>query len=258
MLNKPESKVQISEKLYNTKEAAALLRVSQASIRRWSDAGLLPARRIGGRHERRFTEADLVRFLGTTEFVAAARAETLQTSVNVGGVPVPLHTHLATFYNSEPGRLRLTVPFFAEGLRVGQPCFLVASGEVLERYIEALGMQPGIDIDAALRDGRLVTADGPGSDVEAALRFWEQCCWRAVGSGPTVLRITGEMASARKGFSSDADMMSFEVAFNMLARRFPMVALCQYDVRQFDGETVFQAMRAHPDLYSLHLGSFLS
>jgi MEDS: MEthanogen/methylotroph, DcmR Sensory domain len=52
--------------------------------------------------------------------------------------------------------------------------------------------------------------------------------------------------------------MRFEVAFNMLARRFPMVALCQYDVREFNGEVVFQAMRAHPDLYSLHLGSFLS
>jgi excisionase family DNA binding protein len=258
MISGRGSKVQISDKLYNTKEAAAFLRVSEASIRRWSDAGLLPARRIGGRRERRFSESDLVSFLGTSDIVAAARAESLQTTVNVGGVPLSMHTHLATFYDSDAGRLRLTAPFFAEGLRAGQPCFLVASGDVLDSYFEALGREHGVDIEAALHEGRLVTAPGPGADVDAALSFWEQCCWRAVGRGPTVIRITGEMASARKGFASDADMMRFEVAFNVLARRFPMVALCQYDVRQFDGETVFQAMRAHPDLYSLHLGSFLS
>ena len=247
-----------SEKLLNTKEAATLLRVSQASIRRWSDAGLLPVRRIGGRRERRFTEADLVSFLGTTEFVSASRQESLQTSVNVGGVPVPLHTHLATFYDNDAGRLRLTVPFFAEGLRTRQPCFLVASGDVLDAYFEALGKEDGVDINAALEQGQLVTAAGPGANVDAALSFWEQCCWKAVGNGPTVVRITGEMSCARKGFPSDADMMRFEVAFNLLARRFPMVALCQYDVREFDGEVVYQAMKAHPDLYSLHLGSFLT
>jgi excisionase family DNA binding protein len=247
----------VSDKLHNTREAAAILRVSQASIRRWADEGLLPVRRIGRRRERRFTEADLAGFLGTTEFVSASRTAALATSVNVGGVPVGLHSHLATLYDSDPGRLRLTVPFFAEGLRVGHPCFLVASGEVLEGYFEALGREPGVDVDAALRDRQLITAAGPGSNIQNALDFWEQCCWQAIGKGPTVLRIVGEMVCARQGFSSDADMVSFEVAFNMLARRFPMVALCQYDARAFDGETVFHAMKAHPDLYSLHLGSFL-
>ena len=47
-------------------------------------------------------------------------------------------------------------------------------------------------------------------------------------------------------------------AFNMLSHRFPIVTLCQYDVREFDGETIFQAIRVHPDLFGLHLGSFLN
>src|SRR3981081_4591407 len=99
-----------SESLLNTKEAAGFLRDSEASIRRWSDAGLLPARRIGRRRERRFTETDLTRFLGTAEVLSASRTMSVQTSLNVGGVALPLHTHLATLYNSDAGRLRLTVP----------------------------------------------------------------------------------------------------------------------------------------------------
>ena len=46
----------------STREAAELLGVSEASIRRWSDEGLLPVRRIGRRLERRFSEEDLRRF----------------------------------------------------------------------------------------------------------------------------------------------------------------------------------------------------
>ena len=250
--------MQISDKLYNTKEAAALLRVSQASLRRWSDAGLLPVRRIGGRHERRFTEADLVKFIGAAKVASATGANAVQTTVNVGGVPLPLHAHLATLYDSDAGRLRLTVPFFADGLRAGEQCYLAASGDVLDAYIDALGNEPGVDLDAAVQEGRFVSIAGPGSSVEGAVSFWEHAFWRAVAGGPAVLRVVGEMRCELHAFSSEAEMMRYEVAFNTLARRFPTVTLCQYDVREFSGETVFQAIKTHPDLYSLHLGSFLS
>jgi excisionase family DNA binding protein len=252
------SKVQTSIRLLNTKEAAGFLRVSEASIRRWGDAGLLPARRVGRRRERRFTETDLIAFLGIADTVPGARTPALQTTVNVGGVPVPLHGHLCTFYNSDSGRLRLTVPFFADGLRAGQPCFLAAAGEALDAHLEALRREPRVDIDAAIRAGQFVTVPGPGATVDESLGFWEQAWWRALASGPTILRVVGEMASERHGFSSDAEMLRYEVAFNTLARRFPTVTLCQYDVREFDGEVVFQAIKSHPDLLNLHLGSFLS
>jgi hypothetical protein len=53
-------------------------------------------------------------------------------------------------------------------------------------------------------------------------------------------------------------MMRYEVAYNLIARRFPVVTLCQYDVRAFDGEMVFQALRSHPDLYEMGIAAFLS
>lgn len=251
------SKVEESTKLLNTREAARFLRVSEASIRRWSDAGLLPARRIGGRRERRFREADLVAYLDASHPPAAGGQAPDRVEVNVGGVPLPLHSHLATFYNSDEGRLRLSIPFLAEGIRAGQPCFLAAAGSVLDAYVKALSGQ-GIDIDSAMRSAQLVTVEGPGTTVHGALDFWERHFWPALAGGRTLIRAVGEMSSERKVFSSDGEMMEYEVAFNVLARRFPTVTLCQYDVREFDGETIFQAIRAHPDLYNLHLGSFVN
>jgi hypothetical protein len=124
-------------------------------------------------------------------------------------------------------------------------------------YDQALRKE-GVDIDEAAQLGQYVTAAGPGLNTRGALDFWEQYFWPLLSTQRTPIRVVGEMSSERKLFSSDAEMMSYEVAFNVLAKRFPTVTLCQYDVREFDGDTIFQALRAHPDLYGLHLGSFLN
>jgi transcriptional repressor of dcmA and dcmR len=250
------SKVEESPKLLNTQEAARFLRVSEASIRRWSDAGHLPARRVGGRRERRFKEADLIAFLGAGS-ASPGHPGGAQTEVNVGGVQLQLHTHIATFYDSDPGRLRLSIPFLADGIRAGQPCFLAAADDVAAAYAEALRAEE-VDVDSAAKEGRFVTVGGPGATVQGALDFWEQQFWPARAAGQTVIRVVGEMSSERKLFVSDAEMMSYEVAFSTLSNRFPTETLCQYDVREFDGETIFQAIKVHPDLFGLHLGSFLN
>jgi excisionase family DNA binding protein len=246
----------MSERLLNTAEAARYLRVSQASVRRWSDSGLLRARRVGRRQERRFTEADLKRFLAPATSTPAPGSA--QTEVFVGGTSLGVHSHIATLYNSDQGRLRLTIPFFREGLKQGQPCFLAASGDIRDAYIAALGKEEGVDIEASIRDGTFVTADGPGASVEAALEFWERNMSRALGPGPTLIRVVGEMVSERTVFRSDAEMIRYEVAFNGIAKRFPSVTLCQYDVRAFPGEVLFDALRAHPDLYEVGIASFLN
>ena len=245
----------MSDKLLNTAEAATFLRVSQASVRRWSDGGLLQARRVGRRRERRFTERDLRSFMepaGSTPHVE------VPGDVFVGGTHVPVHGHLATFYSRDEGRLRLTIPFLLDGLRLGQPCFLAASDGVLEAYLAALRREPGLDVDAAVRTGALVAVNGPGATAEGAIEFWEDALSKALAGRPALIRIVGEMASERKLFSTDSEMMRYEVAFNLIAKRFPTVTLCQYDVREFDGETIYEVLRAHPDLYDLSVGSLLN
>jgi hypothetical protein len=248
----------MGDKLLNTAEAATFLRVSQASVRRWSDSGLLQVRRVGRRGERRFKEEDLVGFLSRGDSSSPARHTTGPDGVLIGGTYVPNHSHLATFYASDEARLRLTIPFFREGLIAGQPCFLIAEGQVLDAYLEALRRQDEVDVDAAIRDHQFVTAPGIGRTAEGALHFWEELLTRAMVAGPTLLRVVGEMSSVRKGFASDAHMIDFEVGFNTISKRLPTVALCQYDVREFSGETIFQAMRAHPDLYPLGIAAFLN
>lgn len=251
------SKVLESTSLLNTRETAHFLRVSEASIRRWSDSGLLPAQRVGRRRERRFAQSDLVKFLGKPSGDSQP-AVTETSTVNVGGASVPLRAHLAPIYSTDLGGLRLSVPFLADGLRAGQPCFLNATGPVVERYATALAQDHGIDIAAAADNGQLVLRDGPGSNAADAIENWERLFGKALSTRSTVLRVVGEMACVRPMFASDTHLMAYEEAYELMARRFPAVTLCQYDAREFDGEIMLRVLKSHPDMFAQHLGGFLN
>ncbi|HEX9096861.1 MAG TPA: MEDS domain-containing protein [Candidatus Dormibacteraeota bacterium] len=246
----------MNEELLNTAEAARFLRVSQASIRRWSDAGLLSSRRVGRRRERRFAESDLTEFLNRGQKQSAdAKPE---PAINIGGVAIPVPGHMATFYSTDPGRMRLTVPFLADGLRFGQPCFLVATGEVLDVYVEALKSQAGPDFERAAASGRFTALGFDGATVERAVGFWEGTFAEALSHGPSVIRHVGEMACVRSMFPSEDEMLRFEEGYEVMCRRFPVSAICQYDVRQFDGLAMLRVLKAHPDLFEQRLATFLN
>jgi hypothetical protein len=178
--------------------------------------------------------------------------------VNVGGASVPLRAHLAPIYSTDLGGLRLSVPFLADGLRAGQPCFLNATGTVVERYATALAQDHGIDIAAAADNGQLVLRDGPGSNAADAIENWERLFGKALSTRSTVLRVVGEMACVRPMFASDTHLMAYEEAYELMARRFPAVTLCQYDAREFDGEIMLRVLKSHPDMFAQHLGGFLN
>jgi excisionase family DNA binding protein len=243
----------MSREWLNTAEAAALLRVSEASIRRWSDAGLFPSQRVGRKRSRRFAESDLVKFLKRghkpTAFAHPA-------SVDVEGVSISLPSHLATFYSSDTGRLRLTLPFLVEGVRTHQHCFLAASDEILEIYLTAMRLCDDIDLDRAIADGRFSALGFDGATVDTAVAFWDGKFADLLSHGSSIIRHVGEMAAVRRMFPSVDEMLRFEQAYDVMCRRYRVAAICQYDVREFDGLAILRVLKAHPDLFECRLGTF--
>lgn len=236
----------------NTAEAADLLGVSEASVRRWGDAGLFPMQRVGKRQDRRFQRADLDAFLAGGNQPATTSNSDM---VAIAGVHVSPGTHVATFYASASGRLRTAIPFLRDGLTAGQPCILVASGDLLEEYIKALEAELGTAVGAAIQSGQLVIVAAPGASVDEALAFWEDRVPAAVAKfRAPVARAVGDMTSEKQVFPTVQQMLTYENFFTVLARRLPSVTICQYDVREFEGPAILEAIKAHPDGFEFGIG----
>jgi len=161
-------------------------------------------------------------------------------------------SHLATYFSTEAGRLRIAVPFLREGISLGQPCFLIANGKVLDRYIKALEKDVKAELAEARRRGLFATAPTPGRTVEEALAFWDENISAALsGYGSTIVRIVGDMACVKTSFETVHEMLVFERLVGGILARSPSVAICQYDVREFDGPSLLEAIKAHPDVSEL-------
>jgi len=250
--------------LLNIKEAAALLKVSEASLRRWTNSGQLNCMRLGAKRERRFRRQDLMTFLESREAgntpaptPPSAPANGRPAEVVLEGVAIEYGNHICTLYENDLGRLKWSVPFLDDGLRNGDGCFLIATPAVRKEILGHIGaVQDGVS--EAVDSGQLILSDGI-ADGEAMCRFVERSLIMASRAGRRSFRLLGDMTwCLALGMSYD-ELQAYEMRFNHeIARRFALVSVCQYDVRAFSGPAVLNALKCHEDTFNYSLSRFLS
>jgi len=251
--NRPE-KPAASQRLLTTKEAATFLKVSEASIRRWTDSGLLPTSRVGRRRARRLRDEDLRRFL---EAGRTANEASLASTLVIQDVVVPLGSHLASFYTTDAGRIRLGLPFLRDGLLAGQPVVLRAIPQVREHFFGSL-QEEGVDVKEAMRLGLLALfPEGPAPAREQVARF-ERALTEASRRRPGPIRVLAEILADLESVGSVAEHLVVEHQLGALCKRFPVVMLCPYDVRALDGVTVLEALKLHSDIFGRQVGYWLN
>jgi len=215
--------------LLDITQAAAFLHVSETSLRRWTNAGRLPCFRVGGRRERRFRRADLLAFLERPTDAA------------------PLGAHLCGLYTSDRARASQAAVFLADGLHAGSVCFLVATPNVRRRVVAQLGKaRPELKRDIVA--GRLVQAEYADA-ASGQLEFWHERLTAATGAGAHSLCVVGDVSGGRLARRRRfPEVLAYEADYDRLvARRFPVVTLCQYDARDLSGLEASQVLRCHGD-----------
>jgi len=235
-----------------TREAARLLGVSEASVRRWSDSGILQSHRVGRRSERRFERYAVLRLQAGGRPGASPSAK----SVLLEGREIPVHAHLSSYYTNDRGRLRLSVPFLRDGLAAGQPCVLVSDRQTA-RLLEDELKAEGVAVERAIETGRLLVLEPfktPGQGIET----FEHAFAALTRRGDLVIRVLGEPSQVAKWLGAIPDLLRFEDMLNGLVRRYPVVMLCQYDVRRMGGTEVIDVLKLHADNFDQPLGMFLN
>lgn len=242
----------MSDDFVGTREAARLIGVSEATVRRWSDSGLLQAHRVGRRSERRFERSAVLKLKSTDRPAAHPSA----SSVFLEGREIPIHSHLSSYYTSDRGRLRLGVPFLRDGLVAGQPCVIMSdrdTARLLEDELKAENVAVGRAIDTGrLRELRTFKTHSDG--IEAFERVFAEFTRR----GDLVIRVLGEATQNARTLGSISDLLRFEHMLDSLVRRYPVVLICQYDVRGLKGTDVIDVLKGHADNFDQPLGMFLN
>jgi excisionase family DNA binding protein len=246
--------------LLDISEAAQLLNVSETSLRRWTNAGVLSCLRIGLRRERRFRRADLLAFM--EQPVAAPLP-----SGGIGGSiklqesrdePVSaIHgNHLCGIYGSDAGRLDLVVPFLLEGLRKRSVCFLVAPSRVQRVVLKAMKRRRS-SLNSDIDSGRLIASEHQKTPA-GQCRFFETAMKKAEDEGVESLRVVGDMWGLRLNVSAK-QMIKLEVGFErLIVPRFRVLALCTYDARKFTGVELLDALKDHDDTFRIPIGKMLA
>jgi excisionase family DNA binding protein len=239
------------EELLDIKQAARFLNVSETSLRRWTNSGRLQCSRVGQRRERRFTRAALLEFLeeqpGGAPTVEERLSHPATTRHTVDGVALPHGTHVCGLYGSGLGRAKQAADFLSDGLGPEGVCFLLAQPRAKGDSLKQLEKRrPSVRKDIA--EGRLVVSQYRNS-VSAQWKYWQQHLGAAVRRGARHLRVVGDVWGLASQVSPEA-LAEYESGYEMMiARQFPVITLCQYDVRRFSGPAILHMLKVHPDSF---------
>lgn len=209
-----------ASELLDIGEAAALLRVSETSLRRWTNAGRLPCLRIGGRRERRFRRSDLLAFVGSEHRPATTH-----------------RNHFCGLYTSDLSRARAAAAFVEAGLQADALCLLVAAKDVQGAVMELVPRE--------VKPGRVVLADYRDS-ATAQFELWRTLLGDAVRRGVSRVHVVGDVSGSALGRLPFTEILEYEAEYGRsIAREFPVVTLCQYDARGLSGLDIAGLVQWH-------------
>ena len=176
---------------------------------------------------------------------AGSKTDPSPIDLGFGGLSTTIGAHIGHFYRNEQEMVDVMVPYFAAGLKANDKCTFFCRPEIGDRVSEGLERE-GIDVKAVLNSGQLVLHEGMSS-AEATGEVLSELIADAGTPQYRLVRNAGDMGWGLSSMPSTEELVKWEAMYDLqFAPRFPLIALCQYDLRIFGGEVVLDALKTHP------------
>ncbi len=165
---------------------------------------------------------------------------------------IGVHEHLCLIHTSTEQQLSAALFFMKTGLERGEKCLYIADTNATATLVNAMRAQ-GIDVDAAIRQGRLTITISSGIypwqgdfDPDRMIDVLAESARAARAAGFVALRLAYEMTSVSEIDPRPERLIEYEVKANQFLRDHDALAICQYDRRIFQPEVILNVLRTHP------------
>jgi hypothetical protein len=167
---------------------------------------------------------------------------------------VPVGTHMCLVFTTEEERVDSLLKFLLSGLQSGErtACF---SEKLTEETLRAFLSEHGISYDERKEQKALtltgtsqVYFEGGVFDPERMLNTLVSYYEEAMEMGFPAVRVIGEMTPEVERLPGGERLLEYECRVTMLLRDYPVTAVCQYDANAFDGATIMNVLKVHPQM----------
>jgi MEDS: MEthanogen/methylotroph, DcmR Sensory domain len=172
--------------------------------------------------------------------------------VKLAGSLTECRCHVCALIARPQERHEVFLPFVAEGLHSDDRVVLL-----LDRHERAdrmrLMIESGLDVDAAEREGRLITITWEHSYLQAGDRFDQAAMLDLVerlavdlSRSGKLTRAWAEMAWAAGYVPGRDELIEYESRLNWILPKYDLAVVCAYDVSKFSSEVVVNLLHTHP------------
>jgi signal transduction histidine kinase len=155
--------------------------------------------------------------------------------------------HVCTLYEQRDEEVAIAVSYIRAGLERGELCVCVVD-DGGETILTALASE-GVDVDAEMREGRLVIFEKPlaqGLETRNMLGKIEQFASDSRKAGHSGFRIVGEMTWTLGGDMKALAEFEARLNLNRVWERHSCAGLCQFDMRRFTPDMLREVIILHP------------
>jgi len=161
--------------------------------------------------------------------------------------------HYCGIVRSDAEQQRIVTDFVRLGIERNERMLYIVN-LLTAAQLKSMLSEAGIDAEALVAKGQLVILTAKESylkegafDPHKMIVLLKEETDAAIAAGYTALRTTGEMTWALAGDPGSERLLEYEALLNAFyATKAPTYAVCQYDQRRFDAETLLDVLHTHP------------
>ncbi len=167
---------------------------------------------------------------------------------------VPVGSHICQIFCDDEERSESLLNFLLAGLQAGEraACFSEKTdGQAVREFLA----ENGLAYDE-LENRKAITTAGTSEvyfqenvfDPDRMLETLAAFHTESGELGFPVARVIGEMMPEIKGVAGGDRLLEYESRVSLLLRDHPITTVCQYDANSFDGATVMDILKVHPQM----------